>query len=66
VDQTFTRLQRNIEKESERRLAEARDNGVLPRQRGATWTYLTTDQPFGSSTERILRGFVRKVGGKVV
>jgi preprotein translocase subunit SecA len=25
--------------------------------RGATWTYLTTDQPFGSQTERILRRF---------
>jgi preprotein translocase subunit SecA len=66
VDQTFSRLQRKIEKESERRLAEAKTTGMLPRQRGATWTYLTSDQPFGSATERILRGLVRMVGGKVL
>jgi preprotein translocase subunit SecA len=66
VDETFTRLQRKIEKESERRLKEAMATGILPRQRGATWTYLTSDQPFGSATERILRGLVRMVGGKVL
>ena len=66
VDETFTRLQRKIEKESERRLKEAMATGILPRQRGATWTYLTSDQPFGSATERILRGLVRIVGGKVL
>jgi preprotein translocase subunit SecA len=27
-----------------------------PRERGAVWTYLMTDQPFGSWTERIIRG----------
>ena len=66
VDETFTKLQRKIEKESERRLKEAMATGILPRQRGATWTYLTSDQPFGSATERILRGLVRMVGGKVL
>jgi preprotein translocase subunit SecA len=29
-------------------------------ERGATWTYLTTDQPFGTWTERILKGIARK------
>src|SRR5215471_8884670 len=62
VDETFTRLRRNIEKESQRRLAEAEVTGVIPRQRGATWTYLTSDQPFGSATERLLRGLLRMVG----
>ncbi len=65
VHKTFTRFRSRIEKESERRLAEAETKGILPRQRGATWTYLTSDQPFGPATERILRGLVRMVGGKV-
>ncbi len=29
-------------------------------ERGATWTYLTTDQPFGMLSERIMRGLRRK------
>jgi preprotein translocase subunit SecA len=29
-------------------------------ERGATWTYLTTDQPFGTLSERISRGMQRK------
>ena len=32
---------------------EAEDGGL--RQRGATWTYLTTDEPFGDMTNRIMR-----------
>ena len=28
------------------------------RERGATWTYLTTDEPFGSMTARVMRGLV--------
>lgn len=33
--------------------------GVNPRERGATWTYLTTDEPFGLLTERIMLGLRR-------
>jgi preprotein translocase subunit SecA len=29
-------------------------------ERGATWTYLTTDQPFGTLGERIMKGIRRK------
>lgn len=29
-------------------------------ERGATWTYLTTDQPFGTLSERIMKGLRRK------
>ncbi len=29
--------------------------------RGATWTYVATDQPFGTLSERILRGFRQKL-----
>ncbi len=30
-------------------------------ERGATWTYVTTDQPFGTFTERIVKGLMRKL-----
>ncbi len=33
-------------------------------ERGATWTYLTTDQPFGTLGERIVKGLKRKFGGR--
>ena len=33
---------------------------ALPARRGATWTYLTTDQPFGTGLERIMKGLARK------
>lgn len=39
---------------------EIRLEGIGLLERGATWTYLTTDQPFGTWTERILKGIARK------
>ena len=30
-------------------------------ERGATWTYLSTDQPFGTFTERIKKGLQRRL-----
>jgi preprotein translocase subunit SecA len=33
-------------------------------ERGATWTYVTTDQPFGLFTERMFKGLTRKRGRK--
>jgi preprotein translocase subunit SecA len=33
-------------------------------ERGATWTYLTTDQPFGTLGERILKSLRRRLPGK--
>ncbi|MBM3786336.1 MAG: accessory Sec system translocase SecA2 [Acidobacteria bacterium] len=32
-----------------------------PARRGATWTYLSVDMPFGTGMERIVRGMIRKV-----
>ncbi len=61
VDGMFVRLEEQIAEESERRLAEAETGGFDPAQRGATWTYLTTDRPFGNVSERILRGLLRKL-----
>jgi preprotein translocase subunit SecA len=61
VDSMFQQLEMRIDEEIPKRLAEAEAVGVDPTERGATWTYLTTDQPFGTATERIMRGIVRKV-----
>jgi preprotein translocase subunit SecA len=62
VHAIFTRLEDELEAEIATRLETAETSGTDPAQRGATWTYLTTDQPFGTGTERILRGLVRKLG----
>jgi hypothetical protein len=45
-------------------LDEAQAKGLDPTERGATWTYLTTDQTFGDWSQRILRGLLRKVQTK--
>jgi preprotein translocase subunit SecA len=34
-------------------------------ERGATWTYVTTDQPFGALTERILKRMRRNISEKL-
>jgi preprotein translocase subunit SecA len=64
VDRMFQELQQKIEEEILDRLQRA-EAGSAPssRQRGATWTYLTTDQPFGTATERILKGILRRGAG---
>jgi preprotein translocase subunit SecA len=61
VDRLFNELQVRLAAEIPMRLAQAQASGFDPARRGATWTYLTTDQPFGSATERMLRGFLHKV-----
>jgi preprotein translocase subunit SecA len=64
VDSLFTQLEECIDEEIAVRLAKAEAAGLDPSQRGATWTYLTTDQPFGTASERIMRGLVRKYRNK--
>ncbi|HEY6352288.1 MAG TPA: accessory Sec system translocase SecA2 [Candidatus Angelobacter sp.] len=59
VHQLFQELEVKIEEETEKRLTEAEAGGVKYLERGATWTYLTTDQPFGTMTERILKKMVK-------
>ena len=66
VHSMFEQLEARIGEEIPRRVAEALASGEEPKQRGATWTYLTTDQPFGSWNERIIRGIVRKVKARRV
>ncbi|HMF78551.1 MAG TPA: hypothetical protein VK604_23030 [Bryobacteraceae bacterium] len=62
VHEWFPELEAAIPREIEQRLAEAEGGGGQdPRERGAVWTYVTTDQPFGTFTERMLHGFRRKM-----
>ena len=46
--------------------AEVQDGAIVLQkserfERGATWTYLTTDQPFGTFSERVISGLRRKL-----
>jgi preprotein translocase subunit SecA len=59
VHELFLELQDRIDDEVLRRLAEAEAGRWDPSSPGATWTYLTTDQPFGSMTERAMKGLRR-------
>jgi preprotein translocase subunit SecA len=61
VHQMFEEFERSIDEEILKRVAETRASGLSPMERGATWTYLTTDQPFGSMQERFIRGMVAKI-----
>jgi preprotein translocase subunit SecA len=61
IHEWFRELQANLPEEIERRIAEAERLGTVESgDRGAVWTYLTTDQPFGSFTERLVRGLKRR------
>ena len=60
VDSMYQEMEDSLEEAIEERLEEAREGRIDPKDRGATWTYLTTDQPFGTWTERVFRGLRRK------
>lgn len=58
----FREMEASLPEEVAVRVAEAEAGGGCdPGERGAVWTYLTKDEPFGSLTERILRGVCRKI-----
>ncbi len=64
IDEWFPKLEAAIPEEIARRLAEAEAGGGGGLgDRGAVWTYLTTDQPFGAWTERLLKGIRKKILG---
>jgi preprotein translocase subunit SecA len=64
IDEWFPELEAAIPEEVARRLAKAETEGMNFAERGAVWTYLTTDQPFGAWTERILKGIRKKLLGR--
>ena len=61
----FTRCSRSWSGRSTRKSARAAGpaaaTDAIVRERGATWTYLTTDEPFGPMTERIMRNLVTHI-----
>jgi len=61
VHRLYQDLEARITEEVPKRLANAEARGSDPSERGATWTYISHDQPFGSQGQRFLRGMVRKV-----
>ena len=60
IHQWFPEMEAALPGEIARRLAEAEAGAVDPSERGAVWTYLTTDQPFGSFSQRWARGVARR------
>ena len=63
VHQMFEEFELTIDEEILKRVTEAQASGLSPMERGAIWTYLTTDQPFGSMQERFMRGMIAKIKG---
>jgi preprotein translocase subunit SecA len=64
VHELFLDLERRIEEEVPRRLGAAESGEWDPSSPGATWTYLTTDQPFGTLTDRAMKGLRKLVRSK--
>jgi preprotein translocase subunit SecA len=62
VDDLFKELEAQIDEEIEERLAQVEAGELKPLERGATWTYLTSDQPFGTLSERFARGLMKRFG----
>ncbi|MCU1330531.1 MAG: subunit SecA of preprotein translocase, partial [Bryobacterales bacterium] len=60
VHAMFQTMIESLDDEIALALEQARTNGIDPSQRGSTWTYLTTDNPFGSFSDRIRKGFIAK------
>jgi preprotein translocase subunit SecA len=64
IHQWFPELEAALPEEIARRLTEAEAGGGSdPGERGAVWTYLITEKPFGSWSQRLLRGLRRKFKG---
>jgi preprotein translocase subunit SecA len=56
----FKELLVAIEEETPLRLANMEANGIDPTQRGSTWTYVTTDQPFTTWIAKALRDLLKR------
>lgn len=60
VDALFEELLAAIETETAERLEHAEVVPLEPSRRGTTWTYITTDHPFGSWMQSALREYLRR------
>jgi preprotein translocase subunit SecA len=59
----FKELVVAIDEEIPLRLANMELNGIDPTQRGSTWTYVTTDQPFTTWIAKAMRELLRRKPG---
>jgi len=65
IHQAFTEMETALPGQIAARVADAQAGiGPDPNERGTVWTYVTTDMPFGTMSERIIKGFARRVGVK--
>jgi preprotein translocase subunit SecA len=65
IHQAFMEMETALPGQIAARIAEAKAGiGPDPNERGAVWTYVTTDMPFGTMSERIIKGFARRFGVK--
>jgi preprotein translocase subunit SecA len=64
IHQWFSELEAELPVQIARRLEEAESTGDGPGERGAVWTYLVSDQPFGNFSERVAAGLRRRFGSK--
>jgi preprotein translocase subunit SecA len=61
IHETFVEMETALPEQIEKRVADAKAGvGPDPNERGAVWTYVTTDQPFGTLSERIIKGLTRR------
>jgi len=60
VDALFEDLLLAIDAEIPKRVEGAEAANIDPSRRGTTWTYITTDQPFGSWMQSALRDWLKK------
>jgi preprotein translocase subunit SecA len=60
VDALFDELLAAIDRETASRLENAQVAGIEHSRRGATWTYITTDQPFGTWMQSALRDYLKR------
>jgi preprotein translocase subunit SecA len=56
----FEELQSAIDTEIPNRIQSATASELKPSRRGTTWTYITTDQPFGIAMQHVLREFMKR------
>ena len=64
VDGLYVQLEIAQDDEIAARVEGWRSDEAPPLERGATWTYPTTDNPFGIYPDRILKRFVAKFRSK--
>jgi preprotein translocase subunit SecA len=63
IDEWFRELEAEMPEEIARRVADAEASGAPDEgDRGAVWTYVMTEQPFGTFMERLARGLRRRFG----